>query len=600
MADNNRNLIAAIVLCAVVLFGWYAIMGPRLNRQHQAQQQTAQQQAAQQQTQAEGGADTAQTPKAETGAPETGAPTPHAGNAPPARSEKSVAPRDEVLKRSARIAIDTPSLGGSIALTGGRIDDLSLRKFHETVDNSSPIIQLLTPPGTAAAYYVNFGWVPAGSNVPVPDENTVWEAEQPGPLTVDHPVVLRWDNGQGLRFERVFAVDENYMFTVTQRVVNTGGEAASLRPFGLISRRGTPPGKHYYLLHEGFVGVFDGKLEELEYKDVQKKHDIRYTTTGGWLGITDKYWLVSLIPDQAQPITGRFLDTKSGGEDRYQVDYLRDAVTVPAGGQMEISDRLFAGAKVVDIVDQYRAKGNIVLFDRAIDWGWFYFLTKPVFQLLDTFFHMTGNFGVAILMLTVLIKMIFFPLANRSYAAMSRMKALQPEMKRIRDAYKEDKVRQQQELMNLYKTQKVNPVAGCLPMLIQIPVFFALYKVLYVTIEMRHQPFFGWIHDLAAPDPTNLFTLFGLVPWSPPAVLHVGIWAILMGISMFLQQKLNPAPQDPMQQRLFMLMPIFFTFLLASFPAGLVIYWTWNNTLSIGQQWLIMRKHGTAPTPAST
>ncbi len=592
MADNNRNLIVAIVLCAVVLFGWYAIMGPRLNHQHQAQLQS-QQHTAQQQAKTEGGADTAQAPKAETEAPAS-----NAGTAPPAVSEKSVAPRDEVLKRSARVAIDTPSLEGSIALTGGRIDDLSLRKFQQTVDPNSPIIQLLSPPGVADAYYVNFGWVPAGADVPVPGADAVWRVEQPGPLKVGHPVTLTWDNGHGLRFERTFAVDENYMFTVTQRVVNTGGQPASLRPFGLISRRGTPPGKHYYLLHEGPIGVFDGKLDELEYKDVQKKHDIRYTSTGGWLGITDKYWLVSLIPDQLQPMTGRFLDTKSGGEDRYQVDYMRDPVTVPAGGQIEISDRLFAGAKVVDIIDQYHDKGNIVLFDRAIDWGWFYFLTKPVFKLLDTFFHLTGNFGIAILMLTVLIKMIFFPLANRSYAAMSRMKALQPEMQRIREAYKEDKVRQQQELMSLYKTQKVNPVAGCLPMLIQIPVFFALYKVLYVTIEMRHQPFFGWIHDLAAPDPTNLFTLFGLIQWNPPAVLHLGIWAILMGISMFLQQKLNPAPQDPMQQRLFMLMPIFFTFLLASFPAGLVIYWTWNNSLSIVQQWLIMRKHGTAPTPA--
>ena len=586
MADN-KNLILAFVLSMAVMLGWYHFVeGPQMEQQRR--QQALQQQAQQQ-----------QQPPATAPTPQTAQPSQSVAPQAAVGMEGQIASRTQVLARSGRVPIDTPSLLGSIALTGGRIDDLLLRKYHTSVDPSSPNIELLSPAGTKDAYYAEFGWVPAAGSVRTPDASTVWTVRDGGPLRPGHPVTLTWDNGQGLRFERTYAVDENYMFTVTQRVVNEGQQTVALRPYGLVSRRGTPPGQHFYILHEGLLGVLGGTLKEIGYDDVKEdEHEKRFQSTGGWLGVTDKYWLVSLIPRQDRPFDGRFLYAPTGGEDRYQVDYLREPVTIAPGGQAEATDRLFAGAKVVNIIDRYKEQDKIVLFDRAIDWGWFYFLTKPTFKALDWLYVVFGNFGVAILAFTVLIKLLFFPLANKSYAAMNRMKRLQPEMLRLRDEYKDDRVRQQQELMALYKNEKVNPVAGCLPMLIQIPFFFALYKVLFVTIEMRHAPFYGWIRDLAAPDPTNLFTLFGLMPWDPPSFLHLGLWPIAMGISMFLQQKLNPAPQDPMQQRIFMLMPIFFTFLLASFPAGLVIYWTWNNLLSIAQQWLIMRRQDMEPARA--
>jgi YidC/Oxa1 family membrane protein insertase len=409
---------------------------------------------------------------------------------------------------------------------------------------------------------------------------------------LEEGVTLTWDNGEGLRFERRIAFDDAYMLTITQRIANDGEDPVSLFPYGLVSRWGTPSTLGYYILHEGPIGVLGGTLEEIDYDDLQEDGNVELPSRGGWLGITDKYWLTALVPDQASELTGTFRDNVVDGQNRYQVDYLRTARAVPAGGSIETTDRLFAGAKEVSQLDRYSEEYGIPLFDRAVDFGWFYFLTKPMFHVLHFFYKWTGNYGLAILLLTLRVKFLFFPLANKSYRAMSKMKKLQPEMMRLREQYGDDKMRMNQELMALYKKEKANPMSGCLPIVVQIPVFFALYKVLFVSIEMRHAPFFGWIHDLSAPDPTTIFNLFGLIPWDPPSFLMIGVWPLLMGATMFLQQKLNPQPADPMQARIMMMLPAMFIFLFATFPAGLVIYWTWNNILSIAQQWTIMKRMG--------
>jgi YidC/Oxa1 family membrane protein insertase len=390
------------------------------------------------------------------------------------------------------------------------------------------------------------------------------------------------------------AVDENYMFTVTQRVENTGGEAVTLHPYALVSRHGTPQTSGFFILHEGPIGVFDNTLREVDYDELREEGVISQATTGGWIGITDKYWLAAVIPDQNDPVEARFVHQRSDNIDIYQTDFTGGAVAIGPGETVESTSRIFAGAKRAQLLDHYAQTYNIAHFDRAIDFGWFYFLTKPLFYFLIYIQRYVGNFGIAILVLTVVIKLLFFPLANKSYKAMSQMRRLQPEMLKLRERFGDDKMRLNQEMMALYKREKVSPASGCLPMLIQIPVFFALYKVLFVTIEMRHAPFFGWINDLSAPDPTSIFNLFGLIPVDLPQFLIIGAWPLIMGVTMYLQQKLNPQPPDPMQAKIFMMLPVIFTFMLAQFPAGLVIYWTWNNVLSIIQQWVIMRRTGGA------
>lgn len=507
--------------------------------------------------------------------------------------------RADVLAAQPRIKVRSARLHGSIALRGGRFDDLTLARYHETLDPSSPEIILMSPQGAENAYFADFGWVgPAG--VTVPDANTLWTANG-DTLSEAKPLSLTWDNGKGLRFTRTIAVDENYMFTITQRVENTGTEPVTVHPYGLISRHGTPEVTGYVILHEGPLGVFDGQLKEVDYddEDLQKKDGIRQSTTGGWIGITDKYWLAALVPDQKSKVNTRFIHFREGTQDKYQVDYLGDGMVVAPGASVEAANRFFTGAKEVKLLDGYETNLDISRFDLAIDFGWFYFLTKPIFYALIYINEHVGNFGVSILLLTVLIKILFFPLANKSYRAMSKMKKLQPEMVKLRERFGEDKARLNQEMMALYKREKANPASGCLPMVIQIPVFFALYKVLFVTIEMRHAPFFGWIKDLSAHDPTTIINFFGLLPYSPPdfipAAANIGIWPLIMGVTMFLQQRLNPQPPDPIQAKIFMFLPIFFTFILAQFPAGLVIYWAWNNTLSIIQQWVIMRRAGVTP-----
>jgi len=426
----------------------------------------------------------------------------------------------------------------------------------------------------------------------VPGPQSLWKASG-GPLTPSSPVTLTWDNGQGLVFARTISVDPDYMFTVHDTVRNTGSTLVKLLPYGLVSRTGTPQVAGYYILFEGLIGYLDGSLQEVKYASLSPDKPDDYSSTGGWLGFTDKYWLTSLIPAQDEAIKARFTHTLENGVDHYQTDYLGPEITVAPDGTGATATRFFAGAKEVDLLDSY-ADAGIPRFDRAIDFGWFYFLTKPIFLILQFFDHLLGNFGLAILLLTLCAKLLFFPLANKSYQAMSKMKLLQPEIQKLRERFPDDKARQQQEMMALYKRVGANPLAGCLPIVIQIPVFFSLYKVLFVTIEMRHAPFFGWIHDLSAPDPTSFANLFGLIPFTPPSILMIGAWPLIMGLTMFLQQKLNPQPVDPVQARMFMILPVVFTYMLSHFPAGLVIYWAWNNTLSVAQQWVIMHRAGAA------
>ncbi|MGA0534074.1 membrane protein insertase YidC [Hansschlegelia sp. KR7-227] len=576
---DNRNTILAVALSIAILIGWQFFYA-RPQMEAQRQQQTTQQ--ALNDDKAAGGS----APGA--AAPQPGAPAAGTAGAPSTGGKT----REDALKASPRVKIDSARLDGSIALIGGRVDDVSLKDYRETVDPKSPEIVLFAPLDSPQPYYAEFGFVNApGGSLKLPDARSEWKAETPGPLTSASPVTLTWDNGEGLTFRRTISVDGDYMFTVKDSVANSGAAPATLFPYALISRHGEPQVSGYYILHEGLIGVMGAEgLQELAYKKITEGPRT-FKATGGWLGVTDKYWASALVPPQDKPYAARFASTTDGGK-AYQTDYLLDAMTVAPGASVETSSRLFAGAKQVAVIDKYEQEGGVQKFELMIDWGWFHFITKPMFYALDFFYRLVGNFGIAILIVTVLVKLVFFPLANKSYVSMSKMKLVQPEMVRLRERYKDDKVKQQQELMELYKREKINPLAGCLPVVVQIPVFFSLYKVLFVTIEMRHAPFFGWIHDLAAPDPTSLFTLFGLIPWTPPHFLMIGIWPIIMGITMFVQMRLNPPPPDPTQAAIFNWMPLFFTFLLGTFPAGLVIYWSWNNLLSIAQQWVIMKRQG--------
>ena len=598
--SDQKNTFIAIALSALLLLAWQYFFGlPQMQKQEQIkqEQQRAQQAAPQQPAPGPSGA-TVQQPgqPAAPGAPSAAPPVPGT----PVGAPVTAATRERVLAASPRIAIETPSLKGSIALKGARIDDLSLVKYHETVDRNSPSIILLSPSGTQHPFYAEFGWVAgAGSDVKVPGPDTEWRQEGSGALGVGRPVTLVWDNGAGLSFRRQIAVDENYLFTVKDSVANTGSAPVTLYPYGLISRHGTPHTLGYYILHEGLIGVMGDKgLQEETYAKIEEKKSITFNVTNAWLGITDKYWAATLLPSTDARVDARFSSGTVGNVKTYQTDYLLDAQTIAPGATGVANGRLFAGAKEVAVVDGYDKALSLNRFELLIDWGWFYFITKPMFWAIDWLFKLTGNFGVAILLVTVIIKIIFFPLANKSYASMAKMKNVQPQMQALRERYPDDKVKQQQELMELYRREKINPVAGCLPIVIQIPVFFALYKVLFVTIEMRHAPFFGWIKDLSAPDPTTIFNLFGLLPFDPSQVpvfghyLMIGVWPLIMGFTMWLQMKLNPAPPDPTQKMIFDWMPVIFTFMLSSFSAGLVIYWAWNNTLSVLQQSVIMKRNG--------
>jgi YidC/Oxa1 family membrane protein insertase len=594
---DNRNTILAVILSGLVLLGWqYFFNIPQMEKQR-AQSQL-QSELAKSATPADGSAPQAGAAPA----PSAGAPNQPVSNAP-------VVDRETAIAAGPRVKIDTPRLSGSILLKGARIDDLSLVQFRDTVDPTSPAIVLFSPSGTAAPYYAEFGWVGgSGSAVKLPDQNTLWQQEGSNSLAPNSPVTLKYDNGDGLTFHRTIAIDERYLFTIKDDVTNVGNAPVTLYPFALISRHGTPKVSGYYILHEGLIGYLgDQGLQEYAYKKIDDAKAVSFKVTNGWLGITDKYWASALLPDTNAQLQAKFSSNLVGNVRTYQTDYLQDAQTIAIGGTGSANARLFAGAKEASVVGinfpiggfgGYNKQLDLNHFDLLIDWGWFYFITKPMFLALDFFYHLVGNFGIAILLVTVLVKLLFFPLANKSYASMAKMKAVQPQLAALKERFPDDKVKQQQEMMEIYKKEKINPIAGCLPVALQIPVFFSLYKVLFVTIEMRHAPFFGWIKDLSSPDPTNLFTLFGLLHYDPTQLpifghyLALGIWPMIMGVTMWFQMKLNPTPPDPTQKLIFGWMPLIFTFMLAGFPAGLVIYWAWNNTLSVLQQSFIMRRNG--------
>jgi YidC/Oxa1 family membrane protein insertase len=576
---DQKNFIVAIVLSVLIIFGWQHFFPAK----HTPPQETTQSTAS------------PSTPGATTPAAPGGQGTnaPNAPNSAAPAAEQFVS-RTEALARSPRVTFDTPQLIGSIALKGGRIDDVRLAKHRETLDPNSDPVPVLSPVGSEHPYYAEFGWSASDPSIKLPGPDTLWTADK-ATLEPGKPVRLTWDNGQNLTFVLTVSIDEHFLFDVKQSVENKSDKPVTLFPWGLVVRFGEPPPEGTYVLHEGPYGVFNGSLKEFSYKDFKGDKQDKIETTGGWVGITDKYWMATLIPDQKLKVDVSLKQTGSDSNVKYQIDYVAPGQSIAPGAAADNDSHLFAGAKIVRVIDAYRDKYGFDRFDLTIDWGWFRFLTKPMFWLLEWLYAQVGNFGVAILLLTVIVKALFFPLANKSYAAMSKMKRLQPEMEKLKQRYGEDKQRMNQELMQLYRREKVNPAAGCLPIVVQIPVFFALYKVLYTTIEMRHQPFFGWIKDLSAPDPLTVLTGFGLFHWEVPQYLHffnIGLWPLIMGVTMFLQQRLNPAPADPMQQRIFQFLPIMFTFMMAPFQAGLVIYWAWSNTLSIAQQYFIMRRHG--------
>lgn len=598
---DQKNLILAIVLSVAIILLFQLVISPPAPKPAPQGQTPAT-------TQTTPGTPPSTTPATPGTPPTVTPPTP---GVPPTTQPKPLT-REEILKASPRVPIDAPRLVGSISLKGGVLDDVTLKGYREAVAKNSANVHLLNPAATGKgkAYYTEFGWYAgAAAKLDLPNENTLWQA-QGGPLSPGKPVTLTWTSPQGLKFSRRFEIDDNYVVTVHETVENTGAEPVQLGPYALARLVGKPVTKDFFILHEGPIAVLRGSadsgatINDPSYDNVREK-TVTQTSFGGWLGFTDHYWLVALIPQQDKKNTVRYFYIKE--TDTYQADYAGDAQTIAPGGKAEITHRVFAGAKEVDVLRRYGEELKLEKFDWAIDFGWFWFFTKPFLMALKWIHGHVGNFGIAILILTIIVKILFFPLANKSYKSMSQMKKLQPEIQRLRERHAQDKAMMNQEMMKLYKKERINPAAGCLPILLQIPVFFALYKVLFVAIEMRHAPFFGWIQDLSNKDPTSILNLFGLLPWAvPPSgslfdLLNIGIWPLIMGATMWLQHKLNPSPPDPIQAKVFAWMPVIFTVMLASFPAGLVIYWAWNNVLSIGQQWLIMKKYGAVGhAPAST
>ncbi len=572
--DNKRNSFIAIALSVLIVMAWqFFYMNPRLEAQRKAE------------LAAKAGQATSQTVNKDAAQPAPAATS--AGNAPAATTAADAA------GNSPRITIDTAALSGSIRLVGARLDDLKLKNYHETVDKKSPLITLFAPSDTKNGYFAELGYVETADSGKLPGPDTVWTVSGNDRLTEKTPVTLSFTNEKGVTFQRTIAVDERYMFTITDKITNGGTAPLAASLYGRVTRYNKPNEASVYVLHEGFIGVLqDQALVESKYDDVESEPLQHAKATGGWLGMTDKYWAAALIPPQQTPFDSRFSHFTTGPQPLYQADFKADPVTVAPGATTEVKNLVFAGAKEVPAIDGYYEKLNIPKFDRMIDWGWFYFLTKPMFKMMDFFYRYFGNFGIAILITTIVVKAAFFPLANKQYASMAKMKMVQPKMLELKEKYGEDRMALQKATMELYKTEKINPLAGCWPIALQIPIFFALYKVIYITIEMRHAPFFGWIHDLSAPDPTSIVNLFGLLPFDAPTLLHIGVWPLVMGITMFIQMRMNPTPPDPAQAMVFTWMPVIFTFMMASFPAGLIIYWAWNNTLSVIQQAIIMKRQG--------
>ena len=492
--------------------------------------------------------------------------------------------RNESIQKEDRIKIENDNIIGSISLKGALIDDVSFKKHKQNLENNNNV-EFLNPKDTENGYFIETGWTSIGNKIKVPSGNTIWTAKGNKVLNENQPIVLQWDNKEGILFEKKIEIDEKYLFKVSQKVKNNTNVAINLFPYAQITRNKIPDDiQNFYISHEGFIGVFDEELKEDDYDDIEEKKIVR-EADNGWFGITDKYWMTAIVPKKGENFKSTFLYKNA-----FKANYiLNNPTTIKSSSSNSNEVKIFVAAKEVETIDAYAANQKIDKLDLVIDWGWFYFFTKPLFFIIDYFFKLTGNFGLAIVIITALVRLIFFPLANYSFKSMAKMKILQPEMLRLKELHKTDKVKLQQEMMALYKREKVNPISGCLPVLIQIPFFFAIYKMLYVTLEMRHQPFFGWIKDLSDRDPTSIFNLFGIIPWDPPTFLMIGAWPILMGISMFIQQKLNPTPPDPIQAKIFMFFPIFLTIILAPFPSGLVVYWTVNNILTIAQQWVIMR-----------
>jgi len=551
---DTKNVIAAISLSAAVIIIYALFFGPSPEQIKKSQEQKNQI------------TQSSETPSLDTS------------------ENTSKISRKEAIEKNERIKFENENIKGSLSLIGGTIDDLTFKKYTKSLNGNDQII-LLNPKKFNDGYFVETGWVTNNKNIDLPDSNTLWSVEGNNKLSPNNPIKLIWSNNQGIKFQKNIKIDNQFLFTINQKIINTSDKTYNFYPYGQIVRNKAPQVTNFYILHEGLIGVFDEQLVEEDYEDIKEKKFSK-NTKSGWLGITDKYWITTLIPEKNKKFRADF-DFKN----KFRANFIEtNPIEVSANSSNSNEIKIIVAAKEVDVIDGYAENSNIDKFDLAIDWGWFYFFTKNFFFAIDYFFKLTGNFGIAIILITICIRIVFFPLANYSFRSMAKMKVLQPEMTRLKELHKDDKMKLQQEMMALYKKEKVNPVSGCLPIFIQIPFFFAIYKVLFVTLEMRHQPFFGWIKDLSERDPTSIFNLFGLIPWDPPSFLLIGVWPCLMGLSMYFQQKLNPAPPDPIQAKIFMFFPLFLTVILAPFPSGLVIYWTFNNILTMAQQVIIMKK----------
>lgn len=554
MNNNIVNLIAAIVLSVAIIFGWqHFFEKPRLDklaeqtREYNSKMKTIKSQSGQ-------------------------------------KDAKKTVQRSESLENSKRVRIASSALSGSISLVGLRIDDLTLLNYKQSINPGSPAVNLFSPSNTKEAYFAEIGWWSEDKSITYPDSSTVWHSDK-DELRVNESVNLQWISPEKVKFKVNISLDENYLFTIKQEVENNSSKPMSARFYGLINRNYDAQAENMVnILHQGMIGAVNGELKEYTYDKIKDEKKHSFSGEVDWIGITDKYWLAAFIPDKKEKYSANYNFALKAGEDKYQADFISHNKIIETGTRYEITHHLFTGAKKVALLDKYESELNVRLFDRAIDFGWFYILTKPIFNAMNFFYSYVGNFGLSIMIVTVIIKLAMFTLANKSYRSMKKMKKLQPEMERLKELYADDKARLNQEVMALYKREKVNPVSGCLPLIVQIPVFFSIYKVLYVTIEMRHAPFFGWIKDLSAPDPTTIFNLFGLLSFTPPSFLMIGVWPLIMALTMFLQQKMSPAPADPVQAQVMKFMPLMFLFMFSSFPAGLLIYWSWNNILSIIQQ----------------
>lgn len=563
MNSNILNLIVAIILSVLILFGWqFFYEKPRIKKM--AEETKAYNEQIKKQREIS------------------------AIEAKQIKNDSDVKPLEQVSS----VTIKSDVISGSISLKGLRFDDIALLEYRTEIDKNSPLVKVLSSNGTDKSYFVEIGWLGSAQKDMLPNNSTIWQADKEE-LTQDSPVNFYWTNDQGVKFIITLSIDDDYLFHIKQSIVNNSHNPITLQSYALINRLyEEPEGRMVNILHQGFIGSVNSELKEFTYNKIKDKKKENFTKNNvDWLGITDKYWLTAFIPDGKELYSSNYSYAIKGGHDRYQADLISNSFLVEPGGNSTLSHRLFVGPKKVNLLDKYEQNYQIKLFDRAIDFGWLYVLTKPMFYTMNIFYKFVGNFGISIMLVTVIIKLLLFGIANKSYRAMKKMKKLQPEMERLKELYSDDKARLNQEVMSLYKREKVNPVSGCLPIFIQIPIFFAIYKVLYVTIEMRHAPFYGWIQDLSAPDPTTIFNLFGILSYTPPSFLMIGAWPLIMALTMFLQQKMNPTPTDPVQAQVMKFMPLMFLFMFSSFPAGLLIYWSWNNILSIIQQYYINKSN---------